>query len=133
MDECKKVKMNNHMGIGELRGNFMADKRKEAFRKAYAKEPNFHQDFGNKDIETDFAKACKLIDTNSLYEEFDNLIRQKLDALAKENKNKVAYVPKVCDSTYMNNDDKRELINIAVFVFVVIPLLIALIRLLFSL
>lgn len=120
------------MSIGELRGNFMAEKRKEAFRKAYAKEPNFHQDFDNKDIETDFAKACKLIDANSLYEEFDNLIRQKLDILAKENKNKVAYVPKVCDSTYMNND-KKEIIGIVVFVFVVIPLLIALIRLMFSL
>ena len=59
--------------IGEARGIFMANKRKEAFRIKYNKELNFYP---SDILDDDFAKACRLIDKEKEYKEFEQSCKE---------------------------------------------------------
>lgn len=69
--------------IGELRGDFMAMKRREAFRTKHNREPNF-----NMDPALDFFECNRLIDVPALYVEFETVmldyVRKRLDELSAQ-------------------------------------------------
>lgn len=73
-----------NINIGEMRGDFMAEKRRQAFIKVYNKEPNWFmspQDENGKLVRTDFIKACELVNMQESYQEFENLVLAKLEQL----------------------------------------------------
>ena len=64
--------------IGELRGDYCAEVRKQVFRDKYQREPIFRDkpdDFKGKD---DFQLACELVDNWSLYNEFHSIVLDQL-------------------------------------------------------
>lgn len=76
MDWLKEIEA----ALGHVRGKYMSEKRFKAFRETYNREPNFWTDPTSK-VESDFAKACKLVDVKIHYKEFDVLVNQALSRL----------------------------------------------------
>lgn len=70
------------ISLGELRGNFMAEKRRQAFLNKYNQEPEFNKHHEQHiHSKSDFIKACELISTEELYKEFNNFINKLMNEL----------------------------------------------------
>jgi hypothetical protein len=65
--------------LGELRGIYMAERRRQAFRVAYGREPAFKAELMPDD---DFVRAYRLVNIQEAYRDFDRLVRTDLDELA---------------------------------------------------
>lgn len=74
--------------IGHLRGEYIANLRLEAFRKAYNRDPILLAERpktkDGKSLDDDFIFTNKLIDMKQAYKDFDKLIREQLDSLKEE-------------------------------------------------
>lgn len=68
--------------LGELRGEYMAQRRREAYKAQYDEEPDFtsklHPVSG---ISEDFVLASKLIDTEVEFAKFASLVAEALNSL----------------------------------------------------
>jgi hypothetical protein len=73
------------IALGELRGKFMGAKRIEAFRLAYNCEPKLWTEPDLK-VESDFIKACKLINVKDAYSEFNTSVQTALSKLPVSDK-----------------------------------------------
>jgi len=59
--------------LGELRGIYMAERRRQAFRVAYGREPVFKAESMPSDA---FSQACRLVNVQEAYLDFARLVRE---------------------------------------------------------
>lgn len=76
--------MNIQAEFGELRGNFIAEKRFEAFRIKYNREPILY----GEDAPKEFGMMCALVNEVEVYNEFQLIINNCFSILNKEKEDK---------------------------------------------
>ncbi len=77
--------MNLKAKIGELRGEFISEKRFKAFKEKYNRDPMF---YGEKASE-EFGMMKALVDDNKIYLEFENLIKEQFNQFEFEHYEKI--------------------------------------------
>ena len=74
--------MTFNIALGEFRGEFMANKRRQAFKLAFGREPNFTSNFHPKsNLPIDFIEAKLLVDEEELYLNFISIAKEAIEHL----------------------------------------------------
>lgn len=70
------------VGLGEIRGEWMDNKRRQVFKETFGQEPKFDANFDPKSgLAKDFIEARKLVNDAEEYNIFAELISQTVDTL----------------------------------------------------